>query len=130
MPLTLKQGVCFLPSRNLERSREFFQALGVTVEEMTPFACVMRAGSTMVRVTLVGAFQPQQFTAFGWEVDDIAATLAGLSERGVVALHYEGIAQDPSGVWTTPDGSKIAWFNDPDGNVLSLTQFAARPPDM
>ena len=55
---------------------------------------------------------------------DIAATVRGLTERGVVFLRYDGMDQDESGVWTTPGGDKIAWFTDPDGNVLSLTRFA------
>jgi catechol 2,3-dioxygenase-like lactoylglutathione lyase family enzyme len=120
-----KQGICFLPSRDLERSRGFFEGLGVTVEDVTPFACVLRAGSVMVRVTRVEEYQPQPFTVFGWQVDDVASVVERLSAQGVVLLRYEGLEQDSDGVWTTPDGSKVAWFHDPDGNVLSLTQFAS-----
>jgi len=59
-----------------------------------------------------------------WRVADIAATVHGLTGRGVVFLRYEGMDQDENGVWTTRGGDKIAWFTDPDGNVLLLTQFA------
>lgn len=124
MLLDSKQGICFLPSCDLERSRSFFEGLGVTVEEVTPFACVLRAGSVMVRVTRVEEYRPQPFTVLGWQVDDVAAVVDGLSGQGVDLIRYEGLGQDPDGVWTTPDGAKVAWFHDPDGNVLSLTQFA------
>ena len=59
----------------------------------------------------------------GWRVCDIAATVRELTARGVVFLRYDTMGQDDSGVWTTPGGDKVAWFTDPDGNVLSLTQF-------
>lgn len=123
MPLAAAQAVCFVPSRDLERSRAFFEGLGVAVEAMTPYACVLRAGPTTVRVTLVGDYRPQPFTVLGWSVGDIAAVLAGLTAQGVVPIKYEGLGQDDAGVWTTPDGAKVAWFHDPDGNVLSVTQL-------
>lgn len=116
--------IAFLPSSDLERSRRFFTAtLGMTVDEVTPFACVLHMGETMVRVTKVDDLRPQPFTVFGWEVTDIAAVIDGLSEAGVSFLHFAGMGQDDAGVWTTPGGDKIAWFHDPDGNTLSLTQF-------
>lgn len=116
--------IAFLPSSDLERSRRFFTAtLGMTVDEVTPFACVLHMGETMVRVTKVDDLRPQPFTVFGWEVTDIAAVIDDLSEAGVSFLHFAGMGQDDAGVWTTPGGDKIAWFRDPDGNTLSLTQF-------
>jgi predicted enzyme related to lactoylglutathione lyase len=63
---------------------------------------------------------PQPFTIFGWQVDDLDATLAALAERGIEFLRYDGMGQDDRGVWTAPGGTRIAWFNDPDGNNLSL----------
>jgi catechol 2,3-dioxygenase-like lactoylglutathione lyase family enzyme len=118
------QGVSFLPSRDLERSRTFFEGLGLLVEEMTSFACVLRAGPVVLRVTRVDDYRPQPFTVFGWQVDDIATVVDGLLRSGVAALRYEGLGQDSAGVWTTPDGAQVAWFHDPDGNVLSVTQPA------
>lgn len=59
----------------------------------------------------------------GWEVEDIATQIAELRQRGVILEHFDGIPQDETGVWTTPEGAKVAWFKDPDGNLLSLTQF-------
>ena len=58
-------------------------------------------------------------------MDDIAATVRDLSAKGVSFTRYDGMGQDETGVWTTPGGDKVAWFTDPDGNTLSLTQFAA-----
>jgi catechol 2,3-dioxygenase-like lactoylglutathione lyase family enzyme len=118
--------IAFLPSTDLDRSRRFFaDRLGLTVEEVTPFACVLRAGTTTLRVTRVDTLHPQPFTVFGWRVPDVRATVAELAAADVQFLRYEGMDQDPAGVWTTPGGDQVAWFRDPDGNTLSLTQFAA-----
>ena len=116
--------IAFLPSVDLDRSRRFFaDRLGLTVAEVTPFACVLLAGPTMLRVTKVDGLQPQPFTVFGWQVSDIHATVAELAAAGVTCLRYDGMSQDAAGVWTTPGGDRVAWFHDPDGNTLSLTQF-------
>jgi hypothetical protein len=53
---------------------------------------------------------------------DIVATIRALREAGVMFERYEGMAQDEDGVWIAPGGSRVAWFVDPDGNVLSLQQ--------
>ncbi|HSR82966.1 MAG TPA: VOC family protein [Streptosporangiaceae bacterium] len=118
--------IAFLASTDLDRSRAFFaDQLGLPVEEVTPFACVLRVGKTMLRITKVDALRPQPFTVFGWQVPDIRSAVAELAAANVACLRYEGIDQDPAGVWTTPGGDQVAWFHDPDGNTLSLTQFAA-----
>jgi catechol 2,3-dioxygenase-like lactoylglutathione lyase family enzyme len=119
--------IAFLPSTDLDRSRRFFAGrLGLTVEEVTPFACVLRAGTTMLRVTKVDRLEPQPFTVFGWQVPDIRAMVAELAAAGVTCLRYDGMAQDAAGVWATPGGDLVAWLQDPDGNTLSLTQFTIR----
>jgi catechol 2,3-dioxygenase-like lactoylglutathione lyase family enzyme len=118
--------IAFLPSTDLDRSRGFFaDTLGLSLVEQTPFACVFRAGPTMLRVTKVDELHPHPFTIFGWRVDDIGATAKELTEAGIHLLHFTGISQTPDGIWETPGGDYVAWFNDPDGNVLSLTQFAS-----
>jgi hypothetical protein len=78
----------------------------------------------MVRLTKVENHQPQPFTIAGWAVADIGATIDDLVGRGVRFIRYEQMDQDHRGVWTTPAGDQVAWFKDPDGNTLSLTQFA------
>ncbi len=114
----------FIPSVDLERARDFYEGtLGLTVEEVNGFACVLRGAGTMVRVTRVETLTPQPFTVLGWQVDDIAEPLAQLRGKGVEPLRFDGMAQDADGVWTAPGGARIAWFHDPDGNTLSLTQF-------
>ncbi|MEV4135953.1 VOC family protein [Dactylosporangium sp. NPDC049742] len=119
--------VAFLPSTDLDRSRSFFTGtLGLPLLEQTPFACVVRAGTTMLRITLVESLRPQPFTVLGWDVPDLRGTVAALAAAGVPPLRYDGLGQDSDGVWTTPGGDEIAWFADPDGNTLSLTRFA--PP--
>lgn len=116
--------IAFLPSTDLARAERFFAGtLGLPVEEVTPFACVLRAGGTMLRVTKVDGLRPQPFTVFGWQVPDLRATAARLAGVGVALLRYDGIGQDAEGVWETPGGDLIAWFHDPDGNTLSLTEF-------
>jgi catechol 2,3-dioxygenase-like lactoylglutathione lyase family enzyme len=117
--------IAFLPSTDLDRSRRFFvDLLGLPLVEVTPFACVLRVGPTMVRVTKVDRLRPQPFTVFGFQVADIRASAGRLAGAGVVFLRYDGMGQDDDGVWATPDGDQVAWFQDPDGNTLSLTQFA------
>lgn len=125
--LASASAIAFLPSTDLDRSRQFFaDRLGLAVEEVTPFACVLRAGTTMLRVTKVDQLRAQPFTVLGWEVANIHTVVADLASAGVDCVRYDGMDQDAAGVWTTPGGDLIAWFRDPDGNTLSLTQFAAR----
>ncbi|WP_433204832.1 VOC family protein [Dactylosporangium sp. CS-047395] len=117
--------IAFVPSTDLDRSRAFYgSVLGLPLVEQTPFACVFRAGPTMLRVTKVEQLSAQPFTVLGWSVPDLRATLAGLVAAGVTVTRYEGMPQDDQGVWATPGGDLICWFPDPDGNNLSLTQFA------
>ncbi len=117
--------VAFLATSDLDRARAFFtQAVGLPIIEHTSFACVFDANGTALRVTLVEEVLRAPYTVLGWVVSDIAASLRSLAARGVGFARYEGMAQDELGVWTTPDGDRVAWFRDPDGNVLSLTQLA------
>ena len=81
------------------------------------------ADGTMLRVTAVPELKPAGYTVAGWRVDDIADAIKGLAEGGVDFQRFDGMDQDELGVWTTPGGDKVAWFRDPDGNVLSLTEM-------
>lgn len=124
--LTGASFIGFVPVRDLAGARDFYTGtLGLPVVDETPFALVLDAGGTMLRVTPVGELKPQPFTVAGWKVPDIAATVRDLAARGVEFTSYDGIEQDDLGIWTTPGGDKTAWFTDPDGNTLSLTTFAA-----
>ena len=117
--------IAFAPSTDLDRARAFYGGvLGLKLVEQSPFACVFDAGGTMLRVTRVEELRPQPFTVLGWAVSDLRAVLVGLVAAGVVFHRYDGVAQDDDGVWATPGGDLVAWFPDPEGNTLSLTQFA------
>jgi catechol 2,3-dioxygenase-like lactoylglutathione lyase family enzyme len=115
----------FVPTTDLARARTFYvDTLGLSVIDEDPYALGLDANGTMLRVTTVPELQPAGYTVCGWRVDDIAATVRQLGERGVGFARYDGMDQDELGVWTSPSGANTAWFADPDGNVLSLTQFA------
>jgi hypothetical protein len=117
--------IAFVGSADLRQARLFYeQTLGLRMIECNEFACVFDANGTMLRVTAVAEVARAGYTVLGWQVSDIAAIVRGLTAKGVTFLRYAGMDQDESGVWTTPDGGKVAWFGDPGGNVLSLTQFA------
>ncbi len=117
--------IAFVGSTDLSQARVFYeQTLGLRVIEQNDFACVFDANGTMLRITAVAEVARAGYTVLGWRVSDIASTVRGLAAKGVVFLRYDGMDQDESGVWTTPGGDKVAWFADPDGNVLSLTQFS------
>jgi catechol 2,3-dioxygenase-like lactoylglutathione lyase family enzyme len=116
--------IAFAPSTDLARSRTFYgEVLGLAFVEQNVFACVFDANGTMLRVTAVGELTPAPYTILGWRVDDIAASVASLAARGVLFTRYDGMGQDDLGIWSTPGGDRIAWFTDPDGNTLSLSQF-------
>lgn len=120
--LQSSHAVAFLPSTDLARSERFFvDVLGLAVVWRSDFACVLELDGATLRVTKVDDLRPQPFTVLGWVVDDVRPMLASLRAHGVEPRLYDGMAQDDDGVWTAPGGEHIAWFPDPDGNVLSLT---------
>ena len=120
--------VAFAPVTDVDRARAFYvDLLGLTVVEDTPFALVCDVNGTTLRITPVGELSPQPFTVLGWAVPDVDAAGRALAEAGVALLRFDGIDHDELGVWASPGGDRIAWFNDPDGNVLSISQHAARP---
>jgi catechol 2,3-dioxygenase-like lactoylglutathione lyase family enzyme len=118
--------IAFVHITDWARARAFYEGvLGLRlVEEEKPFALVFDANGTMLRVTPGGEHQPAPFTVLGWAVEDIEATVERLTAAGVEFLRYPGLNDSgPHGIWTAPGGARVAWFHDPDGNVLSLTQF-------
>lgn len=116
--------VGFIPTGNAEAARAFYESvLGLPFESDDGFAIVFRlADDVMLRLVRVGEFQPAHFTVFGWEAMDIASSVDALANKGVEFLWFEGMKQDARGVWTSPNGNRVAWFKDPDGNTLSLSQ--------
>jgi predicted enzyme related to lactoylglutathione lyase len=93
------------------------------VSDELPFALVFDAHGTMLRVAISPQLAPAPHTVLGWQVPDIGATVEGLLKAGVKFEHYGFKTQDKRGIWTTPSGARVAWFKDPDGNLLSVTQF-------
>jgi catechol 2,3-dioxygenase-like lactoylglutathione lyase family enzyme len=118
--------IAFVGSADLGQARVFYErTLGLRMIERNEFACVFDLDGTMLRVTAVAEVMRAGYTVLGWQVSDIAAVVRGLTAKSVAFLRYAGMDQDESGVWTTPGGDQVAWFADPGGNVLSLTQFAS-----
>ena len=126
-PGSLRAGVFvgFIPVTDLATARAFYVGkLGLTMTEDSPFAVVLRHEGTVIRLTEVAGLRPQPFTIAGWEVHDIGAVIDSLRSSGVTFRRYDGMEQDDRGIWTTPGGDQVAWFLDPDGNTLSLTELA------
>jgi catechol 2,3-dioxygenase-like lactoylglutathione lyase family enzyme len=118
--------VGFVGVTDLDRAGEFYgQTLGLPITEASPFALVADAHGTMLRLTLVERPAAAPYTVLGWSVTDIVSMVDQLAARGVRFTRYDGMEQDERGIWTAPGGAKIAWFLDPDGNNLSLTEFGA-----
>jgi catechol 2,3-dioxygenase-like lactoylglutathione lyase family enzyme len=118
--------IAFAPTTDPAKARSFYaEVLGLRlVSDETPFALVFDANGTMLRVTIVPERHPAPFTVLGWSVRDIVLTVEQLTAAGVVFQRYAGMNDaDPHAIWNAPSGARVAWFKDPDGNVLSLTQF-------
>ena len=117
--------MAFAPTLDANKARPFYEGvLGLRVLSQDKFALALDANGIMLRVTNVPpAFKPQQFTILGWQVPDISAAVSELKQKGVRFESYGLPTQDADGIWTAPGGVKVAWFKDPDGNILGLTQF-------
>ena len=114
----------FLATADAARSRTFYQSvLGLRLIVDDPFALVFDANGVMVRIQKVDAVAPAAYTTLGWKVRDIDATVRHLGAMGVQFERFPGLNQDDLGVWRSPSGGRIAWFKDPEGHILSLTQF-------
>jgi catechol 2,3-dioxygenase-like lactoylglutathione lyase family enzyme len=113
--------VAFVASSDIERSRAFYcGALGLRVVEERPFALVLDANGTKVRVTPVEDVVVAPYTVLGWHVADAGDAVTALAAAGVSCERFYGMEQDDDGVWTAPGGERIAWFRDPDGHLLSI----------
>ncbi|MBI2689792.1 MAG: VOC family protein [Acidobacteria bacterium] len=116
--------IAFVPTTQPERARAFYErTLGLRlVSNELPFALVFDLNGIMLRVTAVQELIPAIFTVLGWKVRDIADAARTMQEGGVVFEQYSWMEQDELGIWTAPNGAKVAWFKDPDGNTLSISQ--------
>ncbi len=120
--LTLGKLVGFLTTTDYKKARAFYEGkLGFEVVSLDQFALAVRAGKTVIRITKAETFSPAQGTVLGWEVDDVRAVVLWLKSRDVVTEKYGFVADQELGIWSTPSGDQVAWFKDPDGNVLSIS---------
>jgi catechol 2,3-dioxygenase-like lactoylglutathione lyase family enzyme len=117
--------IAFIATTDAARSKEFYRdQLGLPLVSEDGFALVFDAAGTMLRVQRVKDARVAQYTVLGWQVPDIAAKVEELEKAGVHFEHYGFPDQDEKGIWTAPgSGAKVAWFKDPDENILGLTQF-------
>ena len=115
--------VAFVPITDDDKARAFYEGvLGLRFVKNDGFAMVMNANGIMMRFSKVPNFKPASFTILSWNVADIEAAVSELQRSGVVFERFGFFEQDALGIWTAPTGDKVAWFKDPDGNVLSVSQ--------
>jgi catechol 2,3-dioxygenase-like lactoylglutathione lyase family enzyme len=109
--------------RDRSRAITFYRdTLGLKLTAEDPFAAVFDAGGVMLRVSTLADFLPHEHSILGFCVGDVTSTVIALRDKGVVFKIYPHFKQDEFGIWTVPGGTThVAWFNDPDGNVLSVT---------
>ena len=120
-----KNIIAFVPTKDPVKARAFYEGvLGLRFVKDDGFALVMSANGIMVRVSKA-EFTPAQFTILGWQVTDIEKIAAELQAKGVTFERFGFFEQDQLGIWTAPTGDKVAWFKDPDGNLLSISQHVA-----
>jgi predicted enzyme related to lactoylglutathione lyase len=118
--------VAFVNTTDAGLARDFYEGkLGLTFVSDDPFAIVFNGNGTNLRAAKVKEFTPAPSTVLGWEVSDISQTVAGLISSGIVFEIFGFIPQDPQGIWDAPGGARVAWFKDPSGNLLSLSQHPA-----
>ncbi len=114
--------ITFLGVSDLDAARAFYEGvLGLTVVSQDGFSVVVQAGGVTIRITRPPQVTPASYTVLGFRVDDVSATTAGLGARGIVFERYGWFEQDADGVWIAPSGTSVAWFKDPDGNLLSIS---------
>jgi len=117
--------IAFIATRDPETAKKFYRdTLGLPlVMDQTPWALVFDAHGTALRVTPVKELSPAPYTVLGWQVADIIDAATSLQSAGVRFERYAGLEQDQLGIWTAPgSGAKVAWFKDPDGNTLSISE--------
>ncbi|MGA2849760.1 MAG: VOC family protein [Terracidiphilus sp.] len=120
--LTSNKLVGFLTTTDYEQARAFYEGkLGFEFVSLDQFALAVRAGANMIRISKSETFNAAQGTVLGWEVDDIRAVVSWLVSRGVEMEKYPFVEDKETGIWASPSGDHVAWFKDPDGNVLSVS---------
>ena len=115
--------VGFVITTDYAKARAFYEGkLGFEFVSLDQYALVMLVGGHHIRISKLPDFKPRQGTVLGWEVEDITKAVTWLRDRGVIPEKYPFVQDQELGIWTTPNGDKVAWFKDPDGNILSVSQ--------
>ncbi len=124
--LTHARAMCFVASAKPDEAKQFYSdMLGLAFLNEDEYGSMYSISQTLtLRIQKVSELTPQQFTVFGWQVDEIEEAVTRLSQRGVVFLVFGFPTQDARGVCSFANGDKVAWFKDPDGNTLSIAQLA------
>ena len=114
----------FLATTKATEAQDFYtNLLGLKFVEDNEFALVFHMAGAELRISKVAEFMPQPFTVLDWQVSDIKSAVAEMKNKGISFVTYDFMEQDEDGIWTVPnDSTKIAWFKDPDNNVLSISQ--------
>ncbi|HVS96387.1 MAG TPA: VOC family protein [Puia sp.] len=116
--------MAFVSTAEPATGRAFYEEkLGLTVTSVDDYGVMYDAGGTTLRMSFVRELHPAPYSILSWMVRDIHSVMKGLKAKGVVFEMYEGLGQDEAGVWTAPGGTKVAWFKDPGGNLLSLSEI-------
>jgi catechol 2,3-dioxygenase-like lactoylglutathione lyase family enzyme len=123
--LTTNSAISFVATRDSSAARAFYEGvLGLRLVADEHFALVFDVNGRMLRIAKTSDLTPAAHTVLGWEVGEIEAKVKELRARGMAFLRFDNMPQDALGIWTSPSGAKVAWFKDPDGNNLSLSQFS------
>jgi catechol 2,3-dioxygenase-like lactoylglutathione lyase family enzyme len=118
--------MAFVATADAAKARPFYETvLGLKVKSEDRYGIMFDSNGIFLRMSVVGTFKPAPYSVLSWVVTDIHAMIAGLSSRGVKFEVFPGLGQGEDGVWVAPDGTKVGWFKDLDGNMLSLTQFVS-----
>ena len=124
--LAIEKLVAFGATTDGRRAADFYgTVLGLPIRSDDAFAIVFDANGVELRLQKVDRLTPQPYTTLGWQVTDISKVLKGLAAANITPQRYAWMEQDSAGIWQAPSGARVAWFNDPDGNLLSVAQYAA-----
>ena len=128
MPLSKYNLVAFVTIQDVAKAKQFYGGtLGLKfLSEEPPFALVYDANGIMVRLVMSKEPPQSRGTVLGWEVPDATVAVKELAAAGVTFERYGFMQQDEHGIWTTPTGAQVAWFKDPDGNILSVSEHPER----
>ncbi|NKC01482.1 MAG: VOC family protein [Pseudomonadales bacterium] len=99
------------------------EVLGLSLKANSDGAAVFDVGGRDLRVSPVAETSPTEHTVFGFAVADVQGVAEELSSKGVPLVEFQGFPHDQNGLVATPDGSRVCWFRDPDGNLISVVQY-------